>query len=407
MKTNIKYFIVLLLVCFVSCSEESMLTDTTTDVNKPIEATALLKSMTRAGAATEAAPAGTYYLGYPSKDGSASPLSCTVGTDGVVSFGGDKPPVWGIVQNNKPSSNTSLTLDNVDLSNLPTSSTAANYDILWGQTKGWCTNLNFTLEHRMSSLTIELTTNTAKNVDLSKITAVTLSNMATTIKSFTRNTGIVEAADVKDQTLTFSTTGTSTSYVSTPIIIPPQPRNDASRFTIEVDGKTFTAALPKGMTFAADHYSRTFEFLAGYHLTITAKLVSEGASNKIIFTAATLTPWVEVGTGNIGAKIAGIYNETDLTSWVTAYNKGHDEDNKELLHYGKWDTDKSLWIFTLYKNIAIINSTSFTPITEFADSLSSNGGYKITGINQTDLFTTINKEPSGLGSIRLDEKIFK
>lgn len=413
MKTFIFIGITGLLLC--SCTNEAEIEPIPAS-NMPVSGTVSISEMTRSGESVP--PVGDYWLYYDKNRGDNVPLACEVktGKDSLF-FKGSTVPVWGWVQNASPAENTAFQLTNVAANTLP-SSTDSNYDVLWGETKGWAVPLNFILSHRMSMLTIRLETSDQTNqaVDFSTVTNCNLDNIATNIKTFTSKTGVVEAGE-QSQMITFKRKEgeTGKTYTTQPVILPPQKRNESSKVTIIVNGKTFASTLPEGMTLVTDQYSRLFEFLQGYHLTITAKLFEEGASNRIMFTAATLTPWIYDGSGTIGAKIGGIYNTTDLTSWISAYNTAYtnkfdkitEADSINLLKYGHWDNETRMWIFSLYKEIEA--TTPSVTIAAFNDSIFSNG-YKIKGITQEDqLFTLVNKDNTnekGYGSVRVDSRIY-
>ncbi|MCD8135107.1 MAG: fimbrillin family protein [Parabacteroides gordonii] len=400
MKTFIPISLILAGFLSTACSSESDPIGSRQDANKPIELAASVqtRATTDEEIKTEPAPAGTYYLGYTAKNGTSPAIGTIEGNDGKIVLN----PIltWGQVKSN----NKTFTLDNVNLSGEPTY--PQDNDILWGKTEGWISTLDFTLEHRMAMVSVELSTSSedGKNVDLSKRTRISISNVATAIENFNRSTGTVTAADTKNQTLTLAQENAYTTvYTTKPIILPPQTRNDNSKLTITTQsGNKFESSLPEGMIYDTDHHSRAFEFLAGYHLKITATLVSEGASDKISFVAATLENWVDVGTATIGAKEAGIYSVEELQAWVTAYNEASTsskpgKDTPSLRRYGKWidnGENGSYWLFSIWKNITVGSEPSFTPITKFYDHLDGHG-HTLTGLTNVGDSGALIKEIDG------------
>lgn len=345
---------------------------------------------------TRTAPAdGSYYLGYRTQVGGASsyPVRAVEVAGGAMAETG---LYWAAIEPEETGNTAFFTLSNVGEGSEGGMQFPAGDDILWGSCTAWMKSLDFTLTHRMAAVKVALELDLGPDASIEEVSLVAIRKGY----DFDRQTGLVTAS------------GEPSEWVLQPGadpsewagLLPPQYRDDAMQLKVTTRegalSRVYKRALPYSMIESigsGQSQSIPLVFRAGYRLLLTAK-VTENTDYTVFFTGATLVDWVYKGSHGVAAKPAGIYTQTELKDWTVKYNAYRtdksDKNRKALLRYGKLDEATGQWTFTLSRHIEVTDKKGLTPIPVFYDRFDRLNTYRITGIGQTDLFTTLDGSAS-------------
>ena len=272
-------------------------------------------------------------------------------------------------------------------------------DIIWGKISGATSgNLEFTLTHRMSKISVEIAAADGSSIDLSDISSVELTNVVTVPTSFNRENGNVSISEAQKETLDLGELESATeqsgdwnpSYTTKEYILPPQTFNfsdNTSRpeLKVTVNNTTYSAPLNSQMLNENGDNADipvTLAFQSGRHLTIRATLSRTIDDISITFLPAVVEKWEYKGEVGILAEQLGVYDEDDYADLVEAYNKAP-KDTKVLSKYGRQETD-GIWTFEIFGNIGDEDGLETAPKFEDDNFNLEFNNWSIYGISETD-----------------------
>lgn len=327
-KNKLIYLAFLLLPGFISCVDD--------DNDKPdidtgdgqvhLKATVVKNSiLTRADENFEPAADGDYYL-YCTKVGDTSLTPhefnrSTKNVEGVTTITWTASPklYWDDIEEAKPDKgDTEFYLSNMKLTNMEDMtflSKAMNKDILFGKTTGWNKELDFTLNHLTSKITVIVYDNTLEgNVNFKNAKVVFYPGLNRTTTGIDYITGTIKSLDTdKDITTTINEfkektvekTNAENNIIThngientNPLYIVPQEFTGKDSLEVTAGKYVYRIPLP---TPTGD----TFNLLAGEHLIIEVEL-----SEDDIKSSARLINWEDKNAGEI--EISRVFN---IASW--------------------------------------------------------------------------------------------
>lgn len=357
---------------------------------------------------------GTYYLTYNSSgakvcmvtfaDSKGYPL---VSDNGIYQF-----LKWNDVMPEKDGKYL-FTLDNLDDKDNPETVTLGEayqaaplndelndkLDIVWGEQtveKGKESDgVNFTLSHRMSKISLEISVGTS-DIDLDdEVVKITLTDVINKPKSFDRTSGDVsvdeeQRRDIVLYNAILTRNLDESTYTIPSWIFPPQTFDESKwpKLRIEFGDKIYEGTLNHYMV-QEGRLDTPFEmtgFESGQHLTLKAKLSKTTDEVELIFMPVWVRKWKEIDNIGIGAKQRGVYTKEDYARLVTAYNKEPEKDENVLDEYGTKDNASGKWTFVLFRNIGTAEDVDNMP--KFEDD--GNGfeiefnGYTVYGYGPED-----------------------
>lgn len=309
-----------------------------------------------------------------------------------------------------------FTLDNLDNKDNPETVTLGEaykaaplndtLDIVWGEQpveKGKESDgVNFTLSHRMSKISLEISVGTSDiNLDNGIRATITLMNVISEPATFNRTSGTVSVAGKKRSDIVLykgELIQAASKYTIPSWIFPPQTFDSDNwpKLRIEFGDKIYEGTLNHYMVQEGSEGSAPFKmtgFKSGQHLTLRAKLSKTTDEVELIFMPVWVRKWEEIDNIGIGAKQRGVYTEKDYARLVTAYNKEPEKDENVLYEYGTKDASGK-WIFVLFRNIG--DTGGPTTIPKFKDDgfeINFNG-YTVYGYNNKSHLID-NSETSG------------
>lgn len=366
---------------------------------------------------------GTYYLTYNSSEAKVCMVTFAdskgyplVSDNGIYQFlkWNDVTPVDGKYQ---------FTLDNLSNKDNPETVTLgeaykaapldgnSQLDIVWGKQtveKGEeSADVNFTLSHRMSKISLEISVGTS-DIDLdNKVVKITLTDVINKPKSFNRTSGDVsvdgeQRRDIVLYNAILTRNPDESAYTIPSWIFPPQTFDESKwpKLRIEFGDKIYEGTLNHYMVqkeSGDDTPVKMTGFESGQHLTLRAKLSETTEDVELIFMPVWVRKWEEIDNIGIGAKQRGVYTEEDYKQLVTAYNKEPEKDENVLDEYGTKGNASGKWTFVLFRNIGDKGGQATMP--KFKDDgfeIKFNG-YTVYGYNNKSHLID-NSETSGGGS---------
>lgn len=432
MKTIIRNLTGLLLLGTVACTQE--LPSGAEFSKSPVTLQALLtqaQGETTGGTNGEPITQGTFALSYVAPDGTQKTVECRFedGTGRAYPIGCEHPLRWDEIQNGAP---PHFFLDNL----LPrktnknwdeTYSVTITFSDLEGSEKynaqienepGKSPNdivsgyllpeyaseeITFSLEHRMSRLSVEMSDNTKDQLFAGNPqVTITLTGIVLTPYQFIRQIKPYGDTYVGDSKVTIGEnptykdfnllenapltpiTGenegetTHAKYTSPNLIFPPQTLregNERPKLSITVtpqDGvpRTFSGKLPEAMITDNGEYMHLMYFAPGNHLVLRVRFDQEEEDMTIKFLPALVKDWDNKGNFYINGKHSGIYSQEEFDTCIKAFNNVTDEAGLFALAstYGglDYDEDGNPTILVLYLScdIPTIPTTKFNNTTE-------------------------------------------
>lgn len=280
-------------------------------------------------------------------------------------------------------------------------------DIVWGKQtveKGKESDgVNFTLSHRMSKISLEISVGTPGIALDGKPVKITLTDVISEPATFNRTSGAVSVAGKQRSEIVlydgeFDSNQSEPTYSIPSWIFPPQTfdSNNWPKLRIVLGGTTYEGTLNHYMVQegSLDTPVEMTGFKSGLHLTLRAKLSKTTDEVELIFMPVWVRKWEEIDNIGIGAKQRGVYTEKDYERLVTAYNSNSQDENV-LYEYGTKDASGK-WIFVLFRNIGDKGGQATMPKFKDDEFEINFNGYKVYGCG--DINDLINSETSGGGS---------
>ena len=277
-------------------------------------------------------------------------------------------------------------------------------DIVWGSRTvaagAGNGTVDFSLYHRMSKISVEISVN-SDGIDLNgKTVKVTLGNVKTVSESFSRASGTVSAGgDYGDVTLYDGVlTQNGSTYGFPSWIFPPQTFSEDAwpRLRVEFDGKAYEGPLNRYMVDEGDTDTpaEMTGLDAGRHLTLRARLSGTADDVEIVFMPVYIRKWDEVDNIGIIAKQRGVYTAADYGNLVSAYNDDP-KDEASLKKYGTKD-DSGMWTFVLYRNIGDETGAATMPLFKDDGFGMDFNGYTVYGFSdKADLVAKTDADDAG------------
>lgn len=278
-------------------------------------------------------------------------------------------------------------------------------DIVWGKQtveKGKeSAGVNFTLSHRMSKISLEISVDASDIVLKGKQVKITLTDVISEPATFDRTSGAVSVAgkqrlnviELHNEELNQE----DSKYTIPSWIFPPQTFDESKwpKLRIEFDDKIYEGTLNHYMVQGGNEGSAPVEmtgFESGLHLTLRAKLSKTTEEVELIFMPVWVRKWEEIDNIGIGAKQRGVYTEEDYARLVNAYNEDP-KDEKVLDEYGTKNDVSGKWTFVLFRNIGDTGGPTTMPKFKDDQFQITFNGYKVYGCD--DINDLINSETSG------------
>lgn len=269
-------------------------------------------------------------------------------------------------------------------------------DIVWGnRTVISGTEKNgvaFTLSHRMSKLSLEISVNSHGIVLDGKRVKITLSGIIDQPATFNRSSGAVGVGGTAPGEVVLYDDiliqADNKYTLPSAWIFPPQTFKEDNwpKMRIEFDNMTYEGTLNRFM-IREDGDSETpvsmTGFDAGRHLTLRASLSQTVEDVELIFMPVWIKKWEEIDNIGITAKQRGVYTESDYRQLVEAYNLNPKYD-KALEKYGTFNATTNRWNFILYRNIGNAGDAATMPKFKDADFDIQFNGYKVFGFSSKD-----------------------
>lgn len=222
---------------------------------------------------------------------------------------------------------------------IPTDGSTPENDVVWGTTADIETSpgssaanptLSFTLTHRMAQVYAYFDASAFDNIEgLNEEDNVTveLTNIAYQPATFNRTDGTVALGtdpERKNITLYNGKLSSLKGGETGKLILPPQSLfegNTRQRLRVTIGDRAFSSVLPQGMLYENTNIGATLEFLAGVCLKLQISALKTKVENlEIEFNPVLVEDWIDIGTYDVQAKQGGIYESTDITKAIEAYN---------------------------------------------------------------------------------------
>lgn len=263
-------------------------------------------------------------------------------------------------------------------------------DIVWGSrtvaSGSGNGTVDFSLYHRMSKISVEISVN-SDGIDLDgKTVTVTLKNVKTASESFNRASGTVSAGGDYGDVILYEgvLTQNGSTYGFPSWIFPPQTFSDEAwpRLGIEFDGNTYEGPLNRYMVDEGDTDTpvEMTGLDAGRHLTLRARLSGTADDVEIVFMPVYIRKWEEVDNIGITAKQRGVYTVADYSSLVSAYNEDP-KDEAVLNKFGTVDDESGTWTFVLYRDIGDETGAAAMPLFKDDAFVMDFNGYTVYGFS--------------------------
>lgn len=283
-------------------------------------------------------------------------------------------------------------------------------DIVWGKQtveKGKeSAGVNFTLSHRMSKISLEISVGTPGIALDGKPVKITLTDVISEPATFNRTSGAVSVAGKQRSEIVlydgeFDSNQSEPTYSIPSWIFPPQTFDEGKwpKLRIVLGETTYEGTLNHYMVQegSLDTPVEMTGFKSGLHLTLKAKLSKTTDEVELIFMPVWVRKWEEIDNIGIGAKQRGVYTKEDYKQLVNAYNDVPKNENV-LDEYG---TDASgKWTFVLFRNIGDTDGRVTMPKFKDDQFQITFNGYTVYGYGPEDDKSNLidNSETSGGGS---------
>lgn len=269
-------------------------------------------------------------------------------------------------------------------------------DIVWGRetvAAGAENNsVDFTLSHRMSKISLEISVNSSNIVLADKNVKISFINVVDQPATFNRSSGAVSVGSNAMTEVVLhegKLIQDGSKYIlPSSWIFPPQTfkTDNWPKLRIELDGTVYEGPLNHYMINVdedADTPVAMTGLNAGRHLTLRASLSETAGDVELIFMPVWIKKWEEIDNIGITAKQCGVYAESDYLQLVEAYNQDP-KDEKALQKFGTLDLSTNRWTFILYKNIGDATGAAGMPKFKDGDFEMSFNGYTVYGYNTKD-----------------------
>ena len=261
-------------------------------------------------------------------------------------------------------------------------------DIVWGSvvTDGYAESLHFSLTHRMSMISVEISIN-SDEVDLEgRQVRVVLSGLLDTPSEFDRQTGKVSVSGSRVETVLYDgiLEQEESRFVIPAWIFPPQTFDEDAWpvLRIEFDGKTYSGTLTHVMVAEGEDIDSP-EPLSGLeqgrHLVLRARISDAAEDIPVVFMPVYVKKWEEIDNIGITAKQQGIYTAADYADAVAAYNS-EPKDEAALTRYASKGSD-GIWTFYMYRSVGSTETADEMPKFKDDGFAIDFHGYTVYGFN--------------------------